>query len=437
MTIGLGLLLACLFVLMNGFFVAAEFAVVKVRRTRMDELANQGSRAAKLVLFILDRLDEYLSACQLGITLASIALGWIGEPVMESLLKPAFEWLGVAEAYRAGVSFAVAYTLISAAHIVIGEMAPKSLAIQRAESLSLLVAYPLHWFAVVFKPAVWILNETALLLLHLFGLREATPVDHEFSEAELEILLSRTGAGGGPAGIASQLALQSLEFASRTVADVLVPRVDVVYLDIHDPFEENRQRALSHPFSRYPVCDGSPDKVLGIVHVKDLVRLPSSDPQGLASVLRPAPSVPVSKPLPDLLKEFQRYRVHMAIVVDEYGGMEGIVTLEDVIEEIVGEIADEYDVEEAEIARISRDVWIISARARLEDVNEQLGTALESETSETLGGLIFDHLGRRPRPRDSVRIGDWLFLVDKMEDSRIRQIRARRIPPTVEEQNQA
>ncbi|GIV01261.1 MAG: membrane protein [Fimbriimonadales bacterium] len=429
MAIWLAMLLAFLFVLMNGFFVAAEFAVVKARGTRMEELASHGSRAAKLVLHIMRHLDEYLSACQLGITLASIALGWIGEPVMEAILAPVFEWVGVAEAYRAGVSFAVGYAVISAAHIVIGEMAPKSLAIQRAESLSLLAAYPLHWFSVLFKPAIWLLNEAALLLLRVLGLRDTTPVDQEYSEAELQMLLSRAGAAGGPAAIASQLALQSLEFASRTVADVLVPRVDVVFLDINDDLEENRKKALEHPFSRYPVCDGSPDSVLGIVHVKDLVRLPSADAAALRTVIRPAPSVPESKPLPELLKEFQRYRVHMAIVVDEYGGMEGIVTLEDVLEEIVGEIADEYDVEEAEIARIGRDTWIISARARLEDINEQLGTSLESDTSDTLGGLIFDHLGRRPRLRDSVRIGEWLFVVDKMEDSRIKQIRARRLGP--------
>lgn len=426
MSIWLGLLLALVFVLLNGFFVAAEFAVVKCRATRMEELAGMGSGAARLALGILGRLDEYLSACQLGITLASIALGWIGEPVMAALLEPLFQAAGVDASYRAGISFGVGYTLISAAHIVVGEMAPKSLAIQRAERISLYVAYPLHWFYVAFKPAIWVLNEAAWILLRVSGLKRTGEAEHTLTEAELQTLLMRTGAGGGPSSIAAELARHSLEFAGRTAGDVLIPRVDMVYLDVNEPLDAILARAQSFPFSRYPLCDGSPDNILGIVHVKDLFRLSKTNGD-VRSTLRAVPTVPESKPLAELLREFQRLRVHMAVVVDEYGGVEGIVTLEDVLEEIVGEIADEYDIEEAEIVRIGADTWLVSARARLEDLNEQLGTTLDSQTSETIGGWVFDELGRPPRPRDAVQHNEWQVVVDKMEGRRIRQVRVRRL----------
>jgi len=428
--IWLGLLLALVFVLLNGFFVAAEFAVVKCRATRMEELAGMGSRVARLVLSILERLDEYLSACQLGITLASIALGWIGEPVMAAVLEPLFQAAGVDEGYRAGISFGVGYTLISAAHIVVGEMAPKSLAIQRAERISLYVAYPLHWFYVAFKPAIWLLNEAAWVLLRVSGLRRTGEAEHTLTEAELQTLLMRTGAGGGPSSIAAELARHSLEFAGRTAGDVLIPRVDMVYLDVNEPLDAILARAQSFPFSRYPLCDGSPDNILGIVHVKDLFRLSKTNGD-VRSTLRAVPTVPESKPLAELLREFQRLRVHMAVVVDEYGGVEGIVTLEDVLEEIVGEIADEYDIEEAEIVRIGADTWLVSARARLEELNEQLGTTLDSQTSETIGGWVFDELGRPPRPRDAVQHNEWQIVVDKMEGRRIRQVRVRRLPQSL------
>lgn len=427
MPIWLGLPLALVFVLLNGFFVAAEFAVVKCRATRMEELARTGSRAARLVMRILQHLDEYLSACQLGITLASIALGWIGEPVVARLLEPLFQAVGVDESYQAGISFGVGYTLISAAHIVVGEMAPKSLAIQRAERISLYVAYPLHWFYVAFKPAIWLLNEAAWILLRISGLKRTGEAEHTLTDAELQTLLMRTGAGGGPSSIAAELARHSLEFAGRTAGDVLIPRVDMVYLDVNEPLDAILARAQSFPFSRYPLCDGSPDNILGIVHVKDLFRLSKTEGD-VRSILRAVPTVPESKPLAELLREFQRLRVHMAVVVDEYGGVEGIVTLEDVLEEIVGEIADEYDIEKAEIVRIGADTWLVSARARLEDVNEQLGTTLDSQTSETIGGWVFDELGRPPRPRDAVRHNEWQVVVDKMEGKRIRQVRIRRLP---------
>lgn len=429
MTIWLGLVLALVFVVLNGFFVAAEFAVVKCRPTRMEELARAGSRTARLVMRILTHLDEYLSACQLGITLASIALGWIGEPVMATLLHPVFEAVGVDARYRVGISFGVGYTLISAAHIVAGEMAPKSLAIQRAERISLYVAYPLHWFYVAFRPAIWVLNEAAWILLRAIGLTRTGEAEHTLTEAELQTLLTRTGTGGGPPAIAADLARHSLEFAARTVGDVLIPRVDMVYLDVNEPLEAMVSRAESFPFSRYPLCDGGPDNILGIIHVKDLFRLSRSGGE-VRSILRSVPTVPESKPLAELLREFQRLRVHMAVVVDEYGGVEGIVTLEDVLEEIVGEIADEYDIEEAQIVRIGADTWIVSARTRLEDLNEQLGTALESQTSETVGGWVFDELGRPPSPRDMVRHGEWQFVVDKMDGKRIRQVRVRRLVQT-------
>lgn len=426
MPVWLGLALALLFVLLNGFFVAAEFAVVKCRTTRMEELTRLGSRPARLVLLILSRLDEYLSACQLGITLASIALGWIGEPIMTKILEPLFETLGVADRYRVGISFGVGYTLISAGHIVVGEMAPKSLAIQLAERIALYVAYPLHWFYVAFRPAIWLLNEAAWVLLRLLGLKRSGETEHTLTEAELQALLMRTGSGGGPSAIAADIARQSLEFATRTAGEVLIPRVDMVYLDVNEPLEAMLIRAESFPFSRYPLCDGGPDNVLGIVHVKDLFRLSRTGGE-VRSIARAVPTVPESKPLPELLREFQRMRVHMAVVVDEYGGVEGIVTLEDVLEEIVGEIADEYDVAETEIVRIGADTWVVAARTRIKDVNEQLGTDLHSQTSETVGGWVFDALGRPPRPREAVSHGDWQFVVDKIEGRRIRQVRVRRL----------
>jgi len=421
----LGILLAVFLVLLNGFFVAAEFAIVKVRETRIAELARDGIPSAKLASHAIHHMDAYLSATQLGITLASIGLGWVGEPTIARLLDPIFIRMEVSEATAKGISFAIAFTLVSAAHIVFGELAPKSWAIQKSENVTLKLIYPLHWFYILFKPIIFVLNGFAGKFLKLMGIEPAHGHENVHSGDELRMLMQSSGDSGVLNEVEVELAGRVLGFAEKSVDDVMVPRVDIVALDATRPLSENILIAQTKPFSRYPVYNGDQDDVIGFVHIKDLMKLAPDAEASIESVVRPPMYVPESKALDQMLRDFQREKTHIAIVMDEYGGTSGLVTMENVIEQIVGDIVDEYDDEPGAFQELSSTEWRVSGRTRLADINDKLGINLASHDNDTLAGYVFEKFGRVPRPSQLLIEDDCRIVVEEVHGRRVTWLKIR------------
>ena len=416
----LPILLAFFLVFLNGFFVATEFALVKVRATRLAELAKKGNRSAALAETLVERLDAYLSATQLGITLASLGLGWVGEPAFAHLFEPFFHGLPfLKEAVAHTASLTTAFVLITFLHIVFGELAPKSLAIQRAEATTLAVARPIMAFHWLFYPFIWSLNGLANLTLRLLRLGPASEHDTTHSEEEIQMLLAHSHAGGRIPVMRQRLLQNVFTFGRRTARQMMIPRTDVIVLSIDQPFAQFVEQVRKSGHTRYPVCEGDLDKVLGILHIKDL---PETDPgrEGLIAVLRPPLFVPESMGAERLLLNFQEQRQHLAIVVDEYGGASGILTLEDVLEELVGEVQDEFDEEAPQLLKVRQGGYLVSAGMLLDAVAAQLGITLEEELdADTIGGYVQLKLGTLGRVGDQVPLGSYVVRVVETRGRRL------------------
>lgn len=425
------LVLALFLVFLNGFFVAAEFALVKVRATQLQARAEKGNATARLALHASHHLDAYLSATQLGITLASIGLGWVGEPAVAALLEPLLHQLKLSKGLTEGISFGVAFTMVSVFHIVLGELAPKSWAIQRSETLTLLIVRPLHFFYIVFRPVIVAMNKLAALTLKPFGIDAASGHETAHSEEELRMLVKASGQSGVLNETEVEIAGHVLGFADKTVIDVMVPRVDVLVLDANRPVSENIERALASPFSRYPLVDGDHDEVLGVVHIKELFALAMRGGEDMRSICREALHVPVTKPLDQMLRDFQQERAHMAIVLDEYGGLAGVITLENVIEEIVGDIADESDPAGGEIHQISDREWLVAGRVRIDKANESLNLNWESDEHDTVAGYVFERIGRIPKAGETIHVEDTEVRVEEVDGRRVQRLRVRKSKPAV------
>lgn len=398
-------------VFLNGFFVNAEFSIVKVRETRIRQLMQLGDRRARTAHRIIKKMDEYLSATQLGITLASLGLGWIGEPAFAGLFEPWLEALGLASpAVTHTLAAGSAFMLITFLHIVLGELAPKSLAIQKPESSVLWTARPLVLFYRLSYPFIWALNGAAMFCLRRLGMAPASESDLTHTEEELRLLLTHSHEHGVLDRAKKRLLEQVFDFAERSVRQVMVPSLEVKYLDIQKTLQENLEIARSERHTRYPLCDGSLDRVLGLIHVKDLFQSEKSldSPTALDSIKRPVYFVPENKGIQSLLADFRKNRVHMAIVVDEYGSTLGILTLEDILEELVGEIQDEFDMPAP--PRLIRETeegnYLIHGRALLEQVASELGVEIEDHENDTIAGHIMMRLGRTAEVGDEVVIAD-------------------------------
>jgi CBS domain containing-hemolysin-like protein len=423
----LALLLALFLVLLNGFFVAAEFALVKVRATRIAELANEGKAGARMAMHAIHHLDAYLSATQLGITLASIGLGWTAEPAFHRILEPLFHAVHMPAGVTRVVAFLVPFAIVSALHIVIGELAPKSWAIQQPERMSLAISYPLHWFYWLFKPAIWSLNGLAGLLLR-YVLRLKPVSEHELAhtQEELRMILQASGQSGVLKDSEVDLVKHVFEFADKVASEIMVPRVDMTYLDATWPLEKCLEVTRNHTYTRYPLCEGDPDRVKGMIHVKDLVTLP---PNGdIRSVMRGILYVPETKSIDQLLREFQFKKMHMAVVVDEYGGTAGIVTLEDVLEQIVGEIHDEFEEPDPDFQPLDDGGFLVDGRTLLADLRAEWEIVIPSNGSETVGGWVLDKLGAIPEPGARVDTEGYQLEVRAMDGQRVRKVLILREP---------
>jgi putative hemolysin len=412
-TLSLELLAVAGLLLLNAFFVAAEYGLVTARRTRITELRDQGDNRARLVLRITANPPRFIAAMQLGVTLTSLAIGALGEPVFSHVFEPIPATI---------ISFVLAFLVITYLHVVIGELVPKGIALGHAESTALIVSRPVSWFFVLMGPLIWVLEHSSDAVLRLLGLEPPGEERSALSEAELKMLLDRSTESGELEQQEQEMLYKVFDFADKEVSEVMVPRPDVVALSIELPPEEALAAVIDSPYTRYPVYRENLDNVVGILHVRDLFS--ALVDRGIANVVieeivRDAYIVPETKDLAAMLTEFRRTNQHMAIVVDEYGAMQGIVTLEDLLEEIVGEIEDEFDLPDESIERVDDDTIRIAGTFPIDDFNEQFGTELTDEDYHTVGGFVFGLLGRAPEAGDSIDFDGMRFDVLEVEGSRI------------------
>ncbi len=391
--------LTLFFVLLNGFFVAAEFAFVKVRASQIELKARNGNFLAGIAKHILEHLDSYLSASQLGITLASLGLGWIGESVVATIVADAAQWMGIAlsPAVLHTISIVLAFSIITVLHIVVGEMAPKSLAIRRSESVTLAVAVPMRAFFIVFRPIIGTLNWMSNAMLRGVGIEPAAEHDVHSPE-ELRYLIAESSKQGALELSEHELIENVFEFTETTAAQIMVPRSKIVALDASLPVEELLDRVMNEGYSRMPVYSGTIDTIVGIVYAKDLLTLMHhTDLIILQDILHAPYVVQEDVKIRRLLRDMQRDKVHMAVVLDEFGGTAGLVTFEDILEELVGSIQDEYDEEGPLVEQHTSDSFELDAAIRIDDANDILPRPLpESDEYETIGGLINVRAGRIP-----------------------------------------
>ena len=427
MTTALELVAVAVIVAANAFFVAAEYGLVTVRRTRMQELEAQGSRGARRVLRLLEQPPRFISAIQLGVTLSSLALGAIGEPVVSKLLERPLDLLP--ESWHTSVattiSVIVAFTILSYFHVVMGEIVPKSFTLQHPERVALFAAGPISSFYVIFRPFIWVLVRSSAAVLRWFGVSASSGVTLVHSEEELKMLVTASREKGVLEEEEQEMLHKVFEFADKDAVDVMVPRPDVIAVPVDLPVQEVLRLVLSNPFTRYPVFEEELDDIVGVLHVRDLFSalhergLENTD---LRTILREAIMVPETKPLDELLAEFQRTSNHLAIVVDEYGSVEGLVTLEDLLEEIVGEIGDEFDLPDAGILRIGRGRVRLVGSFPIDEFNERFGKSLPVDDYHTVGGFVFGEIGRVPKVGDTVVFDGARFEVSAVDGSRIREV---------------
>lgn len=409
----------------NAFFVSAEFAFVAVRRTRIDELVEEGSLPAKRVRRLLDDPARFISAFQVAITLSSLALGAVGEPAVSRVFEEAFGNIGMlGDGAVAVISVILAFAIISSLHVVLGEIVPKTLTLSRAESVALTVVLPVTVFMWVFWPFIWVLRGISEALIRLMGLESPSEMRLVHSEEELKLLISASHEEGVLEAEERQLLYKVFDFAETEARQVMVPRPDVVALQVDLTPDEAIEQTLNAPYTRYPVYRETLDDLVGVVHIRHLfgARLQQSDATTLEAFVRPVPIVPETKKLDELLADFRRTNTHMAIVVDEYGSTVGIATLEDVLEEIVGEINDEFDLPDRELIRLAPDRIRIEASFPIEDFNERFGGDLPDEDYTSVGGFLFGELGRPARPGDVISHRNFRFTVREVDGPRIRVV---------------
>ena len=422
MTLFLEILAVAVLVLLNGYFVAAEYALVTVRRTRMHELEQEGNRRARIVLGITSEPARFIAAMQLGVTVTSLAIGALGEHALTEAFDPVMATV---------IAVVLALFLLTFFHVVIGELVPKGISLGYSEQTALLVALPVRAFFFLFKPLIWFLQRSSDVTLRALGLEPPGADGAVYSEAELKMLLERSTVEGELEEEEQEMLYKVFDFADKEARDIMRPRPEVVALSAALPPEDALQAVLDSPYTRYPVYRETPEHIIGVLHLRDLLK--AMNERGMAevdleSILRQPYIVPETKDIAALLTEFRRTNQHMAIIVDEYGDMEGIVTLEDVLEEIVGDIEDEFDLPDEAVERLDDRRIRISGTFPIDDFNEQFETALPIEDYHTVGGYVFGVLGRAPESGDVIEDGGLRFKVLEVEGTRIERLEVEFLP---------
>lgn len=413
-------------VFLNGFFVAAEFAIVKIRASQLEQKAQEGNAMAILSKKIVANLDGYLAATQFGITLASLGLGWIGEPVVSKILISGMELVGLTLEPELAhqIALPAAFAIITVLHIVFGELAPKSIAIQRPEATTLFLSYPLHGFYLVFKPVVWLLNGIATFILKGVGITP-THGSEVHSSDELRYLVHQQKESGMIEAADYDLIKNAFNFSERIVRQVMIPRPQIVGIDINDYNEAKLEKIIEEGYSRIPVYEDTLDQIVGVVHLKELLlKMRRENEIVLKDLIRPISTVHETKPIGALLRDFQVNRQQMAVIIDEYGGVDGIVTMEDILEELVGEIQDEYD-NEAPIVKDEHDnTYTVLGSASITDINDKLPHDISKEGDyETLAGYLIWKFGRIPAVGEKLKTKHYEYTVLKKQRSTISQVK--------------
>ena len=416
-------------VLLNGFFVGAEFALVKIRTSHLKTMAASGSKRAGLLRTIKDNLNAYLSACQVGITMASLGLGWLGEPFLARMLQPFFTLAGIeSPAVIKSVSFVLAFSAITFLHIVVGEQAPKILAIRKAMPAALFVSAPLQWFYVIFKPAIWFLNAASNWVLRwILRVEPIAEGELTHSEEELRLIVRESEKSAEVTPLGRELVFNVLDLRDRVVRDIMTPRGEIVYLDVDDDFETNVTKAIESRHTRFPLCRENVDNTIGLIHIKELLPMMRDPHPDLMKIKREVLPVPEMMPLENLLRLFLSKHAHLAIVVDEFGGTVGLVALENVLEELVGDIQDEFDFEKEEFRKISANEFSVDGSLGLYELSDLAKLDLESPDVSTIGGYVTHLFGHLPKTGEQVKIDNYMVTVSQADDRRVKQLHFKKL----------
>lgn len=422
-SIGLNLGLVALLIFLTAFFVATEFAIIRIRPSRVNQLVVEGRRNALAVQRVTSNLDGYLSACQLGITITALGLGWLGEPTVERILEPLFHQLHLSDSLASLLSFLIAFILVTYLHVVIGELAPKTWAIQKAEFISFLVAKPIIWFYRIMYPFIWLLNGSANGLVRMFGLRPVSEHEDAHSEEEIQIILSESLQSGKINNTEYGYVSRIFAFDEMVAREIMVPRTDMVCLYTNHTRDENLAVIQKEQYTRFPVATESKDNIVGMINTKQLFLTYHEDKEfSFRDLIHPVVSVPESIPVKQLLKRMQQERVHIAILVDEYGGTSGLITIEDILEEIVGEIRDEFDEDERrEIEKLEENCYLLDGKVSLDELGQLTNHNFDNEDTDTVGGWLYTRL---QSPKTGVRYDheNLTFIIREATKNRIRKV---------------
>ncbi|WP_261303628.1 hemolysin family protein [Paenibacillus andongensis] len=419
----INLLLIVILILLTALFVATEFAVIRIRPSRVDQMVLEGKKNAFAVQTVTSNLDGYLSACQLGITITALGLGWLGEPTVEQLLGPLFESIGIGETLTHILSFSIAFISITYIHVVLGELAPKTLAIQKAEAISILTAPLIIYFYKIMYPFIWILNGSATQLVKIFGVKPASEHEEAHSEEEIRIILSDSYLSGKINKSEYGYVNRIFSFDDLLAREIMVPRTDMICLYADKSLEENMSIITKEQYTRFPVAKESKDHIIGFVNTKQFFLSYLNNPDfNFKGLLQPIMTIPEGMPVKSLLKKMQRENVHMALLLDEYGGTSGLITIEDILEEIVGEIRDEFDKDELkEIETIAEGHYLVDGITSLNEMNYVLGTDIQDENVDSIGGWLYS---KQPELRidEEWQYNSLTFIVRERDKNRIRKI---------------
>jgi CBS domain containing-hemolysin-like protein len=420
------MIIAALFlVLLNGFFVLSEFAIVKVRRSKLEELVKQGKPNASLALKMSNSLDTYLSATQLGITLSSLALGWIGEPALAKLIEaPFFYFFGENPVLLHTISFVIAFTVITFLHVVFGELVPKSVAIAKAETMSLFIARPLYVFWLLFYPLIRFFDIVASFFLKRMGIAQASEHELAHSEEEIRIIVNESFKGGYIDSVESEIIKNAVDFSETVAREIMTPRKDMVCINSEKSFEENVTLVTTTRYTRYPYCHGGKDNISGMIHTRDLLNNALTHQiKEMSRFVRPIIMVPENASISVILTTMNKQRTHIALVVDEYGGTSGLLTMEDILEEIIGDTTDEHDTTNEMIRMIDAYSYEFDGMVNLEKVEEKMGITFDdTEQSVTIGGRVFNLIGRLPEVGDIVEDKLCSYEILELNHKRIRKL---------------
>lgn len=416
------LVIALLLVLLNGFFIATEFALMNVRERRLDTLASQGKVSARIAIKITKKLEAYVSTCRIGITMTSIGLGWLAGPAIVSMIEPLLINFNMHDRLVTLLGYAIAFAIIAIFHYIMSQQIPKIIAVQKSEQVTLWSAIPISLFHKVMLPLVWVMNKVSSFVLNKAGLKSS--IDHDLAHTEEEIiaLVQESHDNGNIDKTELLLVDKVFQFTETVGREIMIPRTELSCLYANKPFAENLKISSQEMRTRYPVCDPDKDNIIGFVHIKDLLKASAAKRDNIRSIIRPLMSVPETMPISIMLKQMQKKRTEIALLFDEYGGTSGIVTMEDILEELVGEIYDEFDHDRPSIVKKDLHTHSVDGLLNIDEFNEYFGLEIVTDDYDTIGGWVYSQLDALPRINQRVYYKNYEMIVDEVDHNRVSRI---------------